>query len=273
MSMYVVYLDEFGHIGPYISQSDPQYNTHPAFGLAGIALPSDKVREFSSFFLFIKKSLFDKKIEKKIEKDSSIHSSTYEIKSSELLSFRDFRNSTQRRKTKSQAIKRILNKVKELGGFIIYVGIYKDRKPEDSNSKGLYKFILKSLILRVNEEMEKRNSEFMIVIDQQDDMNQVNKTTSMRSEIVRQSFYSMFGEAKIKLIEAPIQAESHLYQTLQCADWVCGVIGKVSHQSVGDNRHQVYESIFGDVINRTSLRSGIRALKVPKAVISDKDSF
>ena len=36
---YFAYLDEFGHIGPYISRTDPRYNDSPVFGLAGFVLP------------------------------------------------------------------------------------------------------------------------------------------------------------------------------------------------------------------------------------------
>ena len=33
--LYIVYLDEFGHIGPFISHDHPTHKTHPIFGLGG----------------------------------------------------------------------------------------------------------------------------------------------------------------------------------------------------------------------------------------------
>lgn len=31
--LYIAYLDEFGHIGPYISRLDKRHNDNPVFGL------------------------------------------------------------------------------------------------------------------------------------------------------------------------------------------------------------------------------------------------
>ena len=42
--IYVAYLDEFGHVGPYIGRSDPRHNTSPVFGFAGFILPAEAVR-------------------------------------------------------------------------------------------------------------------------------------------------------------------------------------------------------------------------------------
>ena len=35
---YFAYLDEFGHIGPYVSRTDPRYKDSPVFGLARFVL-------------------------------------------------------------------------------------------------------------------------------------------------------------------------------------------------------------------------------------------
>jgi hypothetical protein len=51
---YVVYLDEFGHIGPYVSRDHKNYNDSPVFGLAGVMLPAQEVREFAIFFYKLK---------------------------------------------------------------------------------------------------------------------------------------------------------------------------------------------------------------------------
>ena len=47
---YFAYLDEFGHIGPYVSRQDPRHNDSPVFGLAGFILPSEQVRGFGTWF-------------------------------------------------------------------------------------------------------------------------------------------------------------------------------------------------------------------------------
>ena len=47
---YFAYLDEFGHIDPYVSRTDPRYKESPVFGPAGFVLPSDEVRGFGTWF-------------------------------------------------------------------------------------------------------------------------------------------------------------------------------------------------------------------------------
>ena len=31
---YFAYLDEFGHVGPYVTRTDPKFRESPVFGLA-----------------------------------------------------------------------------------------------------------------------------------------------------------------------------------------------------------------------------------------------
>jgi len=31
-----------------------------------------------------------------------------------------------------------------------------------------------------------------------------------------------------KLLEPPLEVESHLYQTVQCADWICAILGRIA---------------------------------------------
>ena len=52
--LYFAYLDEFGHIGPYVARDDPAYNDSPVFGLGGMILPYSSVRQFSTWFYQLK---------------------------------------------------------------------------------------------------------------------------------------------------------------------------------------------------------------------------
>jgi hypothetical protein len=61
---YCVYLDEFGHVGPYISSTHPKHNDHPIFGLGGIALQVSQVRHFNTWFYQLKGRLLKFEIEK-----------------------------------------------------------------------------------------------------------------------------------------------------------------------------------------------------------------
>ena len=260
--MYVAYLDEFGHIGPFVSKDHPSFHTHPVFGLAGLVLPAENVRAFSAFFFNLKKNLLGKKINQ-----SGIHPAAFEEKASNFFKNSQFNGKSRIRREKISAINRLLLKVHALGGFFIYVGIEKDREPDNSNAKGLYKHVLKEVIKRLDEEMGARKSRFMIVLDQQDDMNQKNDGNSMRHELVKQASFSMFGEdQRLNLIEPPIQAESHLYQTIQCADWICGLVGKLSHYNVRPAdcpNLKVFHDLFFERLSMVERRSGIRRVKVP----------
>ncbi|AIR89051.1 hypothetical protein LK03_07105 [Pseudomonas cremoricolorata] len=54
----------------------------------------------------------------------------------------------------------------------------------------------------------------------------------------------MFEDASEKcrtLIEPPIQAESHLFQTIQCADWICGLIGRLTALSLAPDEYSELE--------------------------------
>ena len=45
---YFAYLDEFGHIGPYLGRTHPRCNDSPVFGIAGLVLPVNEVRGFGT---------------------------------------------------------------------------------------------------------------------------------------------------------------------------------------------------------------------------------
>ena len=47
---YFAYLDEFGHIGPYVARQHPRHNDSPVFGLAGFVMPSEHLHGFGTWF-------------------------------------------------------------------------------------------------------------------------------------------------------------------------------------------------------------------------------
>ncbi|MDO0791808.1 DUF3800 domain-containing protein [Xanthomonas campestris pv. campestris] len=259
---YLVYLDEFGHIGPYVGPNDPKYSTHPAFGVAGLALPADKVRAFTSFFFTLKNKLLAYEVQK-----SGKHPAHWEKKGGSLFTLTNVEKYRELR----AATYRIFNRIKQDGGFIFYVGIEKDQSPDTSNAKGLYKAVMHEAIKRLDSEFRGQKSQFMILLDQQDDMQQAGSSTSMRHEIVCSAALSMFGAEKRRtLIEPPMQAESHLYQSLQCADWICGLVGRLVRYEIEPNvvpTHFAFEKYFAARLRQVSRRSSIR--KKPQIVPAD----
>ena len=61
---FFAYLDEFGHIGPYVGREDLRYRESPVFGLAGFVLPVETVRGFGSWFFQRKCELLAFEIER-----------------------------------------------------------------------------------------------------------------------------------------------------------------------------------------------------------------
>lgn len=243
--LYIAYLDEFGHLGPYINKDDPKHNTHPVFGLAGFVLPYSEVRTFSTYFFQLKNNLLSWELNQ-----SGRHPAKWEKKGSALYTLRNIQTYPELRKATFRLLKNIIKR----GGFLFYVGTEKQRNVLHHNSKKLYSAVLKETIKRLDQECTSRKSEFLFILDEH----------QMRTELVEASGLAMFGNEQRKcLIEPPFQVESHLYQTLQCADWICGLIGRLSNYwCEPDERKELadFEKYFAKRIQESQLRSGIRRL-------------
>ena len=114
--MYLVYLDEFGHLGPFVSYDDPKYRESPVFGLAGFGLPADQTRGFGTWFYQRKLDLLGNQVG-----SLDRHPSEWERKGSKFFSVT---NVTRNSGVRSMAY-RLFNKIDGLGGFVFYVGVKK----------------------------------------------------------------------------------------------------------------------------------------------------
>lgn len=245
--LYVAYLDEFGHIGPYLSYNHPHHKTHPVFGLGGIVLPHNQVRNFATFFFKLKQNLLQFEIQKSCE-----HPARWEKKGASLYTTKNI----EKYKELRIATFRIFHKIKSVGGFTFYVGIQKRRDENQHNSKQLFYSVLKEAIKRLDQECIERNSQLLIILDQQEDR-------VMRPGIVQSAAIEMFGgeDPRTTLQEPPIQAESHLYQTIQCADWICGIVGRLTCfecEPVHKSEFEWAKKYFGQRLEQISKRSSIR---------------
>ena len=113
---YFAYLDEFGHIGPYVGRTDPRYRESPVFGLAGFVLPSAEVRGFGTWFFQRKCELLGFEIER-----SGKHPALWEKKGASLYTVTNVTRYAELRRLTN----RLFNKIEALGGFVFYVGIRK----------------------------------------------------------------------------------------------------------------------------------------------------
>jgi hypothetical protein len=245
-SFYVAYLDEFGHVGPFISRSHPMHNTSPVFGLGGFVLPVEHVRSFASYFYRLKCNLLAFEIEQAgtpaylwEKKGASLYTTENVLKYPEL----------------HRATARLMNRIQKEEGMVFYVGVQKTHAPEKHDSKALYRAVLKEAIKRLDDFCGRSECQFMIVLDE-------TKDRKFREEIVAEASLEMFGEARgERMIEPPIQAESHLFQTLQCADWICGLVGRAGCYLVAPTEYEELiwvPKYFSRRLARAAPISGIR---------------
>jgi len=209
----VVYLDEFGHIGPFVSRSDSRFKTHPVFGFGGYSLPAERVRDFGAFFQSLKCDLLEWEIAQ-----SGVHPGRWEKKGSALLTTANI----DRYPEVAKAIKRILSRISTDGGRVFFYGQVKPVGPNGGGerTRDRYDHVMIQSIKRLGWADRRRGSTVMI-LDEVDDHS--------RQEALASASGFLYGSRDgHHLMEPPLQVESHLYPTLQCADWICALLGRVT---------------------------------------------
>ena len=257
---YFAYLDEFGHIGPYVSpyvsRQDSKHNDSPVFGLAGFILPSERVRGFGTWFFQRKCQLLSYEIQR-----SGKHPAQWEKKGSSLYTVKNVHRYQELR----HFTNRLLNNIRYLGGFIFYVGIRKTKLPDAHNPNKLQQAILHEAMKQIDQFCKddcQPSENFLLILDDHD----------QRSELITKASQNMYGgeEPKARLIEPPFHLESHRYQTLQAADWIAGLVGRLGAywaDPVTYSDNQVFHQYFENRLKQVSIRSSVRmqdATRVPK---------
>jgi hypothetical protein len=206
--MRLVFLDEFGHIGPFVSRTHPKYKTSPVFGVSGFIMPEERVRHFSTWFYQLKHDLFSADIAA-----SSRHESAWEKKGNEIFT------SGHIYKTKKRLYS-VMGEIRRCGGKLFYHGIQKYESPEESNPTGLYSTVLAHALHKLNDLCDViLNEDFMVILDEH----------NSRIALLENAMRAMYGkdDPVRRLIQPPFQVESHLYQAVQVADWISSVIGSL----------------------------------------------
>lgn len=254
---YVAYLDEFGHIGPYVTRGHPKYNDSPVFGFAGFIVPAEQVREFAIFFYKLKCTL----LAWELENDNPGNTPPYrwEKKGSALYTATNINKYRQLR----QATFRLINQIKKIGGHIFYTGEHKTVEPKAHNSADTFKRQLVQTVRKIDRFCAEKRHTFMLFIDEQ------NAGDKWRERNVEACTLAMFEDPTEKcrtLIEPPIQGESHLFQTLQCADWICGLVGRLTAFEVAPDEYADwadFKKYFADRIQDAALIcSGLEHQKI-----------
>jgi hypothetical protein len=240
--MLFVYVDDFGHSGPYVSRLDPRHNTSPVYGFAGFVLPAEEVRGFSSFFLQLKEHNLAGDAQK-AQKPIYL----WEKKGTNLFT----KNSIHRYRAVREMGFRLLGEVSKRRGFVFYHGREKARGDEARNPVGLQTTVLAHAIRKLDRAASQANSRFALVMDQ----------CSARGELLECAQKTMFGNKPCRnLVSPPFEVESHLDQCMQAADWIATLVGRVWAWQLdpeGFAEYAAYERYYGDRLVRASAFSTV----------------
>lgn len=114
----------------------------------------------------------------------------------------------------------------------------------------------------MDDEFHSEEAQFLIFMDDSEGS----------ADLVKKSIYEMHQNGRYQLIEAPMQVDSKLYQTIQCADWLCAIYGKIAYYQIEPEAKPDYELFvryFGDKIARAQKRSNVRN-NLPKLASMEK---
>lgn len=257
---YFAYLDEFGHIGPFISKNDPKHNTSPVFGFAGIVLPIEEVRKFSTFFYKLKCNLLAWEI---ANNTNPVPTYQWEKKGSSLYTVQNVEKYPELR----NATFRIMNKIKNIGGYVFYSGIEKEPPSPTHTPEALYISVLRDCIRRLDRYCSENRATFNMFLDAVDS-DEPGSRRKFRLKGISAAGTEMFGAHNggscQTLLEPPYQLESHLYQNLQCADWFCALIGRRLTYAVQPNQYSDYkviEDYFGARLTNIQRANSLRRLR------------
>ena len=249
--MHLVFLDEFGHIGPFVSRSDEKHNTSPVFGVAGFFLPEAEVRKFSTWFYQLKKTVFAEDIS-----TSKKHASTWEKKGNELFT------SGRAYKTKRLGYS-LINEIKNRKGKIFFHGIEKHEAASISNPTGLYYVVLKHAIINLEKIFANKAQNYIVVLDEH------QSRVILLESAIKTMFAANQVERAKRLIEPPYQVESHLYQTIQAADWISAIVGPLWSFRAQPSQYadrEWAEKYFGGRIEAAATHSKVTLRPTPKQI-------
>jgi hypothetical protein len=242
MPVNFVYLDEFGHIGPFMSRHNKRYNESPVFGLAGIILPEDAVRPFATRFLQLKENVFRTEIKKsgKIAQQWEKHGT--EIFTPKLVArYPHFRSTGFR----------LLNYVRDCGGKAFYYGREKIQGTTDVNSTGLYTTILGHAIRQLENFSITTRSNFIMIVDEH----------SAKKALLVAASKTMYGEHPARrLLCPPFEVKSYINQNIQAADWIAAIVGRLWAREILPDQykdHEKFSTYFWQRLHQISTHSTV----------------
>jgi hypothetical protein len=187
-------------------------------------LPHNQVRHFATFFFQLKSRMLAAEL--KLVQD---HPATWEKKGNDLITSKNIRKYAHIR----EGLLRLLNEIYKCRGKLVYYGRQKYQTPADSNSSGLYTTVMAHTIRAIDGYCCGLNGQFMMILDQHSDRLRLLESAS-------KTMFSPQNPARC-LIEPPFQVESHLYQTIQAADWIATLVARLTAFTIEPHQYADWE--------------------------------
>lgn len=130
-------------------------------------------------------------------------------------------------------LKRLFNRLSKLEGKLVFVGQLKPvGSPAETGESTLDRsaHVLRQVIKELADYADKNDEDILIFLDAVDSKARVEALSVSASFI----YASSSANSVKRVLEAPMQLESHLYGTTQFADWICALLSRVSHYHLTD---------------------------------------
>lgn len=260
--MLLAYLDEFGHGGPFVDSSHKRFHHHPVFGYAGFVIPAHNVRVFGGKFAAEKKRMFRSEV---VAAGKNINQ--WEKKGAEIFTT----GSYERFPKRAGRIAGLVQELSKVGGRVFFYGQVKPVGTEKETLESASErssHHLRQTINRLSSYADSKDSDILIFLDSVD--------LKPRQDAVAAMAGHLYGSRDPKLkrvVEVPMQLESHLYGLTQFADWLAAVVSRTTHYHFTPGSEFSWAPpVFGSVVgekcvseSRIWLRDDERAV-LPKAL-------
>jgi hypothetical protein len=216
--MLLAYLDEFGHVGPYIGPDHRKFWHHPIFGYAGFVIPSDRVRLFGSAFAYRKERQFRAEIVA-----SGAMAARWEKKGSEIFTTGSF----QRYPENVDMIEALSRYLRSLGGAPFFYGQVKPLGTERSSGETSLErssHVLRQAVTWLSRFADQRDEDILIMVD-----SITPKTRLAIAHDVASYIYSSSESSLKRVVDIPVELDSKLYSSIQFADWLCASATRATH--------------------------------------------
>jgi hypothetical protein len=237
-SMYLLYLDEFGHAGRWIPD-DARFGHHPLFGLAGFATPGNRWADLDRHFFRLKCDLYKKEIAQ-FSTSKGERAERFEPK--QLKSYRDMVFAAE-----------VLNLVHQNQGHLFAYGYHKGIDVPRHRDHAIYIGCVEHSMLNFEKYLKDRagrhSGQGVVIMDRRND--------ALNSVVLGAAQSYLFGRALIdsgrpieRIIEAPLLVPSEWYHGVQMADMVGRAVASVNLHRLGLQRGLAkFEAILGPKID------------------------